>query len=74
MIEPPISEEVIMYLINAIYFNGEWSDKFDKNRSFTTVFNNEQGKEKEIIMMEKKGDIEYLEWKITLDSLWSKTS
>ncbi|MCD6340443.1 MAG: hypothetical protein J7L51_00640 [Desulfurococcales archaeon] len=28
MLEPPISPDVVMYLINAVYFKGEWTNKF----------------------------------------------
>src|SRR5690554_5897256 len=33
ILEPPIAPDTIMYLINAIYFNGDWSEKFDKDRT-----------------------------------------
>jgi serpin B len=44
MIEPPINGEVIMYLINAIYFKGQWSDRFDKDMTFSSIFNSGNGK------------------------------
>jgi serpin B len=41
IIDGPISSDAVMYLINAIYFNGSWTTQFDKNQtrqeSFTTV-------------------------------------
>jgi serpin B len=41
IIDGPISGDAVMYLINAIYFNGSWTTRFDKNQtrqeSFTTV-------------------------------------
>jgi len=41
IVEPPIDGEVVMYLINAIYFNGAWTARFEKNQTrqdqFTTI-------------------------------------
>jgi serpin B len=41
IIDGQISSDAVMYLINAIYFNGTWTTRFDKNQtrqeSFTTV-------------------------------------
>lgn len=59
MIEPPISHDVIMYLINAIYFKGQWTKQFDKKLTFTGTFNTEDGQKKEVQMMHRKGKIEY---------------
>ncbi len=59
MIEPPISPDVIMYLINAIYFKGQWTKQFDKKLTFTGTFNKDDGKKQEAQMMSRKGKIEY---------------
>lgn len=59
MIEPPINGEVIMYLINAIYFKGQWSDRFDKDMTFSSIFNSGNGKKADVMMMSRKGTIEY---------------
>ena len=41
IVEPPIDPDVVMYLINAIYFNGAWTARFEKNQTrpdqFTTI-------------------------------------
>jgi serpin B len=41
IVDGPIDNDVVMYLINAIYFNGSWTKRFDKNLTrqdqFTTV-------------------------------------
>lgn len=65
MIDPPIPADVIMYLINAIYFKGQWTTQFNKDFTFTGVFNTEEGQEKEIQMMNRKGKVEYGEIKGT---------
>jgi serine protease inhibitor len=65
MIDPPILPDVVMYLINAIYFKGQWTTQFNKDFTFTGVFNTEEGQEKEIQMMNRKGKVEYGEIKGT---------
>ena len=41
IVDGPIGDDVVMYLINAIYFNGSWTTRFDKNLTkpdqFTTI-------------------------------------
>jgi serpin B len=41
IVDGPIASDVVMYLINAIYFNGSWTTRFDKSQTrpdqFTTV-------------------------------------
>ncbi|MTI84663.1 MAG: serpin family protein [Firmicutes bacterium] len=59
MLKPPISPEVIMYLINAIYFKGEWAEQFDKKNTFNTEFHAGNGKKINVMMMSKKGEVEY---------------
>ena len=59
MIEPPISSEAMMYLINAIYFKADWTERFDKKTTFSTKFHKEKGDAAEIMMMNRKGKIEY---------------
>lgn len=59
MINPPISPDTIMYLINAIYFKGEWSEKFDTKYTTESKFYTEDGLEKDIFLMSRKDGIEY---------------
>jgi len=41
IVDNPIDSDVVMYLINAIYFNGSWTTRFDKSKTrqdqFTTI-------------------------------------
>jgi serpin B len=39
-----ISQDAMLYLINAVYFKGIWRSKFDKKRTFETNFTNEAKK------------------------------
>ncbi len=41
----------VMYLINAIYFKGEWMYKFDKEKTYKTKFIKETGTNVEVDMM-----------------------
>jgi serpin B len=59
MITPPIPPQVVMYLINAIYFKGQWSEEFKKENTFQTKFYTSDGREKDIMMMNRKGSVEY---------------
>lgn len=59
MLEPPIDSRVIMYLINAIYFKGEWSNQFDSKITFNHAFKTFNGNEQTIRMMNRRGKVEY---------------
>jgi serine protease inhibitor len=49
MLEPPLSG--IMYLINAIYFKGAWTDPFDPKLTTKANFTTESGKSTMVDMM-----------------------
>ncbi|MCG8501873.1 MAG: serpin family protein, partial [Firmicutes bacterium] len=59
MIAPPISQDVLMYLINAIYFKGEWTEQFDKKHTFSRKFRAGNGETKKVMMMSRKGEVAY---------------
>ena len=59
MIEPPISTDIVMYLINAVYFKGEWTEAFDEERSYETKFMEESGRQKTVEMMSKKTRVDF---------------
>jgi serpin B len=59
MIDPPIDPYVFMYLINAIYFKGQWTEKFNTKNTFDAVFHNEDGTKSDIMMMSRNGKAEY---------------
>lgn len=60
MIEAPIDPMVFMYLINAIYFKGEWSTQFDSKNTFEHSFKPLDGIEQSVRMMSRKGKVQYL--------------
>src|SRR5262249_41292587 len=45
-----ISPDKIMFLLNAVYFKGEWTVKFDKNNTTDQDFNTPSGKKKHPLM------------------------
>ncbi len=61
VLNAPISEDVIMYLINAIYFKGEWTQKFDKGRTYDAIFYNGLGEQNPIEMMSMKESVDFME-------------
>ncbi|MEA3422232.1 MAG: serpin family protein [Bacillota bacterium] len=61
MLTPPIDPDVIMYLINAIYFKGEWTDEFDESNTYSTDFKNIDNEKESIEMMQRKGEVAYTE-------------
>jgi len=63
VITPPIPAETIMYLINAVYFKGEWTISFDESRTYDTLFNQCNGNFTKVKMMTRKDRTEYTETK-----------
>lgn len=56
-----ITEDAKMYLINAVYFKGSWTRKFDKEDTYETNFTNEQGNQVKVNMMNQTDTFAYKE-------------
>ena len=60
-----IAEEInammVMFLINAIYFNGKWTVEFDEVNTQDRPFQLLNGSEKQHPMMAQSGEYQYLE-------------
>jgi len=54
-----ISNDAMMYLINAVYFKGIWRSKFDKKVTVESNFNNELGQHVKVNMMYQKDTFGY---------------
>ncbi len=54
MIAPPIPSDTIMYLINAIYFKGDWQESFDKKLSYEGDFKTSSGEMVKTNFMKKE--------------------
>jgi serpin B len=61
IVEPPINPDTILFLINAIYFKGEWTEPFDPDLTRELPFNRPDGTKKEIPVMFQRNDFRYLE-------------
>jgi serine protease inhibitor len=61
IVTPPINPETVLFLINAIYFKGEWSDPFDPEMTRDLTFNLPDGSQKDLPVMFKNDDFRYLE-------------
>lgn len=56
-----IEKEIVMFIINAIYFNGNWKYKFDKNLTKEDKFTRNDGTKISVKMMKQKNDFMYFE-------------
>ncbi|MFN6537217.1 MAG: serpin family protein [Nostoc sp. EkiNYC01] len=56
-----IEPNQVLFLINAIYFKGSWSNEFDKNQTAQHPFYMTSGREKQHPMMSQDGDYRYYE-------------
>lgn len=55
-----IPSDAMMYLINAIYFKGDWKYKFSRDATRDDLFTTVGGDKKPVRMMYQKGDFAYL--------------
>ena len=55
-----IPGDAILYLLNAIYFKGNWSKKFDEKMTHEKDFHLPGGGEKKVQMMSQSGHYQYL--------------
>jgi len=56
-----LDPETLLVLINAIYFKGTWTDKFDKASTKDETFTLSNAKQKTVPMMQRYGEYKYLE-------------
>ena len=59
MIDSPIAADVMMYLINAIYFKGDWAQQFDRKNTFESKFQSGNGSTDNVMMMSRQGKVQY---------------
>ncbi|MDM9385447.1 serpin family protein [Chlorogloeopsis sp. ULAP01] len=56
-----LEPDQVLFLINAIYFKGKWTNEFDKNQTAQHPFYLTSGKQKQHPMMSQKGKYKYYE-------------
>jgi serpin B len=61
IVSPPIDPRTILFLINAIYFKGIWTDEFDETLTEDRSFNLLDGTSKDHPRMHQSGDYRYLQ-------------
>jgi serpin B len=61
LIEPPIDSDTVLFLLNAIYFQGDWSKPFDAKRTRDVPFHLQDGSSKEHPVMFQEGEFPYLD-------------
>jgi serpin B len=55
-----LDPNLVMLLINAIYFKGTWTYEFDKSKTFDDAFTSSDGTKTPCRMMTQEGDFSYL--------------
>jgi len=61
IVDGPIPGDVVMYLINAIYFNGSWTTRFDKRLTKQDQFTTVDGSAAPIAMMRRTDTVRVAE-------------
>ena len=61
IVDGPIPGDVVMYLINAIYFNGSWTTRFDKRLTKPDQFTTVDGSAAPIAMMRRTDTVRVAE-------------
>jgi serine protease inhibitor len=56
-----INPDTVIFLINAIYFNGKWTKAFDATKTKEEDFTTGSGSRKKLPMMHQRGSYQYLE-------------
>lgn len=59
IVDPPVDPMAIMFLINAVYFQGTWSEQFDKQATFEDTFYLASGGQAKAPMMNQSGIYDY---------------
>ena len=54
-----INPQTLLFLINAIYFKGNWQDEFNKSMTRQGIFHLSDGNEKRVEMMRREGEYPY---------------
>ena len=61
IVEPPINEMTILFLINAVYFKGDWSEPFDEAMTEEDLFRTPAGGNVTVPFMVRRDEMAYHE-------------
>lgn len=62
MVDSPLNQDMVALLLNAIYFNGDWTYPFDPNETTEESFHANDGEDVDVDMMKLHEDeLEYME-------------
>ena len=59
IVDDKISDDTILFLINAIYFKGQWSTEFEKSKTREDDFKLADGSQKKLPLMSQSGKYNY---------------
>src|SRR5699024_12620047 len=60
VVESPLSEDFAAMLVNAVYFNSNWSFPFDEDETKDDIFHLNDDKEKEVPFMHMDEKLDYV--------------
>lgn len=61
IIESPIDDNLILYLLNTVYFKGAWQNEFEAEATAPATFTNGTGQEQQVPMMNNGGYYSYVQ-------------
>jgi len=61
IIQPPIDPLTVMFLINAIYFYGDWTYQFNEDSTYDAMFDLPDGSQSPCQMMTQENNFKYIE-------------
>ncbi|SMP63993.1 serpin family protein [Anoxynatronum buryatiense] len=61
IVEYPIDPNTILFLINAVYFQGDWTDPFNTDLTSNDFFNGPEGEIPDVPFMNRNDEFDYLE-------------
>ncbi len=61
IVDEDIDPDTIMFIINALYFQGDWTEPFDESATAERDFHRPDGRSDPVPMMLRQGEMEYLE-------------
>lgn len=61
IVQPPLKDDLVTILINALYFSGDWKYEFDETLTKAYPFTNSNGESKDVLLMTLQEELPYIE-------------